>query len=716
MNNFNGFNINTLENIGNQLSDFDEIPNNEKRYTILGRGNFGYAEKMKSRINKNIYAIKKINMNSPKFNQINFKRETEITMNLNHKNLIKLYGYFEGKENIFKYKEIYKDKKNKENLDNITQDVQIYCLVLEFAERGSLEYHYKDFRKNNPQKHISQSFIIKILKQLLNGLKYLEMKSVIHRDIKPDNILLDSNYNVKISDFGISALYKRTLGPDANNADPELFMNYSLVGRNDFICPEIERKEHYYFEADIFDVGLTLLVLMSKEYPIAIQVNLSDNKKIRVINDKNMFDRYNPYLKELVLKMLNQKYILRPKASDALDELDLIEKIINEPNKKNIILSLEAIKNQYNMEVQKYKAMKNCSNQVNMNNNFNNNMNNNMNNDMNIQMNNQMNNNMNMNNLMNNQIKNSMNNQINNNMNMNNLMNNQIKNSMNNQMNNNMNNNINMNNLMNNQIKNSMNILMNNNMNNHMNIQMNNNMNNLINNNMNNQMINNINNQMNNNINSLMNNNINNNMNNQINNNMNNQMINIINDPINNNSFNINGANDNLNLNSNNINFNNNIIGINNNAQINHNFNNNNLNHIMNINSIFNQNINPKNKDIINNKLINNSMQKIDKKIFKEDHKGFGHKINIKFCSSEGFKISICTSSYTTIEQLLKIFMKRIGINEAYINRLIFSYNLKRLYPNSQEKIEDVLKDNDVINVIGIQNLNGAYMEIINNF
>ena len=338
MNNFNGFNINTLEHIGNKLSDFDEIPNNEKRYTILGRGNFGYAEKMKSRINNNNYAIKKINMNPTKFNQINFKRETEIAMNLNHKNLIKLYGYFEDKENIFKYKEIYKDKKKKENLDNITQDVKIYCLVLEFAERGSLEYHYKEFRKNNPQKHISQSFIIKILKQLLNGLKYLEMKGVIHRDIKPDNILLDSNYNVKISDFGISALYKRALGPDANNADPELFMNYSLVGRNDFICPEIERNEHYYFEADIFDVGLTLLVLMSKEYPIAIQVNPSDNKKIRMINDKNMFDRYNSYLKELVLKMLNQKYILRPKASDALDELELIEKIINEPNKKNIIV------------------------------------------------------------------------------------------------------------------------------------------------------------------------------------------------------------------------------------------------------------------------------------------------------------------------------------------------------------------------------------------
>ena len=40
-----------------------------------------------------------------------------------------VYGYFEDKEHIYKYKEIYKDKKNKENLDNITQDVEIFTEI-----------------------------------------------------------------------------------------------------------------------------------------------------------------------------------------------------------------------------------------------------------------------------------------------------------------------------------------------------------------------------------------------------------------------------------------------------------------------------------------------------------------------------------------------------------------------------------------------------------
>ena len=52
--------------------------------------------------------------------------------------------------------------------------------------------------------------------------------------------------------------------------------------------------------------------------------------------------------------------------------------------------------------------------------------------------------------------------------------------------------------------------------------------------------------------------------------------------------------------------------------------------------------------------------------------------------------------------------MRRIGINEAYINRLVFTYNIKRLFPNSQEKLKDVLKNNCEIMVIGLQDLLGA--------
>ena len=49
-----------LQNIGTKLSDFEEVPHKNKSFCILGKGNFGYAEKMKSKMDGKFYAVKKI--------------------------------------------------------------------------------------------------------------------------------------------------------------------------------------------------------------------------------------------------------------------------------------------------------------------------------------------------------------------------------------------------------------------------------------------------------------------------------------------------------------------------------------------------------------------------------------------------------------------------------------------------------------------------------
>ena len=158
-----------LEDIGNKLSDFEEIESNGKKYSYLGKGNFGYTEKMKSKKNNKIYAIKKLVKNNKNFNPKDFMRETELMINLNHDNIIKFYGYFEDKENINKYKEIFKDDPNIQNED---EDKEVYCLVMEYAQNGSLEGYYKEHMKKceNNFIPIEQEFIIKILKQLLDAL------------------------------------------------------------------------------------------------------------------------------------------------------------------------------------------------------------------------------------------------------------------------------------------------------------------------------------------------------------------------------------------------------------------------------------------------------------------------------------------------------------------------------------------------------------------
>ena len=319
-------NTTNLVGIGVKPEDFESIKSGEKEYTILGKGNFGYAEKMKSKLNNKIYAIKKLLVK--KDVSKDFVRETTFMLESNNENIVKLYGYFQGMEKIGKLKYIYKNDK-KRLFQNETEDKKMYFLVLDCMSNGSLDEYIKNCRKE--KKKVEQSFIIKILKQLLSGLAYLHGNKIMHRDVKLDNLLLDENNNVKISDFGISAIHRDNVDEDEQQ-NSTLVSNFTRVGRIDFVAPEILKGEQFDYKVDIFSLGLTMLCLISRNHPIQLTGVMR-----KIINNDIDESFYDVYLVNLIKRMILENPVLRPNAAEALEELNNIELYIKNPTDINKI-------------------------------------------------------------------------------------------------------------------------------------------------------------------------------------------------------------------------------------------------------------------------------------------------------------------------------------------------------------------------------------------
>jgi serine/threonine protein kinase len=107
-------------------------------------------------------------------------------------------------------------------------------IVLEFCSNGNLYTYIRD------KKIIEEEEAFIYFFQTALALEYLHSKNVIHRDIKPENLLLDEGRNVKLSDFGWSALRSQ-----------QKEMRSTYCGTIDYMAPEMVKNSKYDHKVDI---------------------------------------------------------------------------------------------------------------------------------------------------------------------------------------------------------------------------------------------------------------------------------------------------------------------------------------------------------------------------------------------------------------------------------------------------------------------------------
>ncbi|KAJ6802246.1 putative serine/threonine-protein kinase PIX13 [Iris pallida] len=297
------------------FSELRSATRNFKPETVLGEGGFGKVFKgwvdektlnpAKSGLGM-VVAVKKLNSESMQGLE-EWQSEVNFLGRLSHPNLVKLLGYcWEDKELL---------------------------LVYEFMAKGSLENHL--FRRGAAFEPLSWALRLKIAIGAARGLAFLHTseKQIIYRDFKASNILLDSNYNPKLSDFGLAKN-----GPTGEDSH----VTTRVMGTYGYAAPEYVATGHLYVKSDVYGFGVVLLEMLSGLR--ALDTNrpsdqhnlvdwakpfLADRRKLARLMDARLEGQYPSkaalQAAQLTLKCLSGEPKNRPSMKEVLETLEHIE-------------------------------------------------------------------------------------------------------------------------------------------------------------------------------------------------------------------------------------------------------------------------------------------------------------------------------------------------------------------------------------------------------
>lgn len=154
-------------------------------------------------------------------------------------------------------------------------------LVLEYVEGGTLTSRLQQVQMSEPA-------IIDLGLDLFRALSEAHKAGVLHRDVKPDNVLLRADGTAVLGDFGIAQLQDTTKSRAG-----------TVIGSLRYIAPEVLRGEPPTTASDLYGVGITMLTAMTRKAPFEGTSNLVDQVMHRVLKDPPDFSAAAGYSKPL---------------------------------------------------------------------------------------------------------------------------------------------------------------------------------------------------------------------------------------------------------------------------------------------------------------------------------------------------------------------------------------------------------------------------------
>ena len=213
-----------------KVSDFQKLK-------LLGKGSFGEVYLVKFKKNNKIYAMKILDKNDiiEKHQEEHTKIERDLLTRINCPFIVNIKFAFQDKDNLY--------------------------IITDFMQGGELFFHLHKEKRFKDEK--AKFYIIEIIL----AIEYLHKNKMLYRDLKPENVLIDINGHIKLTDFGLSKIIQK---PKEKA--------YTICGTPQYLAPEVLSDKGYDCTVDWWSLGCVLYELLVGRSPFRILLGDSLNE------------------------------------------------------------------------------------------------------------------------------------------------------------------------------------------------------------------------------------------------------------------------------------------------------------------------------------------------------------------------------------------------------------------------------------------------------
>ena len=205
-----------------------------KKLKLQGGGGYGMVHKAQCLSTHKIVAVKELRVvDASEKEKLQYQREVGVLGTAHHPALLCLYGCTEFD----------------------TNQMEDPWIVMPFMEKGSVQ---DMIDKKPPPKEWDATRKHIVLYGTACGMMYMHSHRLIHRDLKPGNILLDENYEPKIADFGLAKYVEH---------DKTFVQSMNNVGSVEFMAQEMFKSRNYGFPVDVYAFGMVMYAVLTGQMP-----------------------------------------------------------------------------------------------------------------------------------------------------------------------------------------------------------------------------------------------------------------------------------------------------------------------------------------------------------------------------------------------------------------------------------------------------------------